>query len=486
MDNSLIKALQIILISLGLALLFNILFFDKQPGISVFIFTVVLLGSVYYFGKLQQLRFGKSWWLMVLIAFFSLMPGIRDNPFLNFLNVCAALSLLMLLAYELIGTPAWLMRLRDYVVLMVFGPFRMLRTAFTAVSLVGQIHSNVRHRDVWIRIIKGIVMAVPVLIIFGVLFSQADLVFSQFVKSFIHISLSPRSVQYLVLLCIAFVSALGFLSYIFFPKFIPSVSSTEQSYKIVPGKEIEVLVFLSLIATLFLVFIGFQITYLFGGESNILNAGFSYAEYARRGFWELLAVAIISLAILLASEWYAGVESKKEKKFLIPALILIAEVIVVIISAFKRLSLYIDVYGMTMLRFYVAGFIILLLGLFILLAVKFILSKPEQFFAFNMVLLFAAFLIIINFINPDGFIIQSNIRQYVRTGKVDSLYARELSADAVPGEIELYGMLQGVDKEGLKNLLLFEKGDLQERKADWQSINYSRAQALKLLEGLSN
>jgi hypothetical protein len=485
MDRTLLKALHVILISLGLAVVFNFLFFDKLIGISVPIFAMVLLGSVYLFGLHQQLSIKRTWWMILLIAFFAFMSGIRANLFVNFLNVCAMLGLLMLFAHELVGTPAFLMRLRDYLILMVLVPLRMLGRALSTISLIGQIHSNVKQHDVWLRILKGVIMAVPILILFGVLFSQADLAFSQFIQSFVNITISERTLQYLALLFFVFVSALSFLSYVFFPKQPQTELLPEQSSVIVPaGRGIEVMVFLGLISALFLVFIGFQITYLFGGEANIISTGFTYAEYARRGFWELLAVAILSLLVLLASEKYAGMESKRDKRFLIPALILIAEVGVIMVSAFKRLSLYIDAYSLTEPRFYVAGFIMLLMVLFILLAVKFIQSKPEQFFTFGALLSIAAFLIGVNLVNPDAFIARSNVDQYNRTGKVDVVYVGKLSADAEPVKIELYKKLAGEDKETMRGLLQKQKDDLQKSGEDWQSTNFSRARALKLLQEL--
>src|SRR3990167_4723725 len=119
-----LKALYIILISLGLALVFNFLFFSKLIGISVLIIAAVLMGTVYLFGLRQQLSLRKAWWLISLILFFALMPSIRANEFLTFLNICAALGLLMLLAHELTGTPTFLMRLRDYLILMTLIPLR--------------------------------------------------------------------------------------------------------------------------------------------------------------------------------------------------------------------------------------------------------------------------------------------------------------------------------------------------------------------------
>jgi hypothetical protein len=485
MDNKLIKAVYVILISLGLAVIFNFLFFDKLIGLSVLIFAVILLGTAFLFGLREQVAMKRVWWIVALVVFFALMPSVRVNGFLTFLNICATLGLLLLLAHELAGTRAFIMKLRDYLALMFIVPFRMLGRALSTVSLVAQIRSNVKHHNVLLRVVKGVIMAVPVLIIFGVLFSQADLAFSQFVGGIAHINISELTIQYFVLLFVAFVASLSFLSYIFFPKQKEDISSSEKNLPTVDqGKGIEVAVFLGLISTLFLVFIGFQVTYLFGGEANIINAGFRYAEYARRGFWELLAVVILSLFVLFASEKYSGVESKKDRRFLTPALILIVEVGIVIFSAFKRLSLYIDAYGMTLQRFYVAGFIMLLSVLFILLAIKFIKSKSEQFFTFGTFLSIVSFLIVVNLVNPDAFIIKTNMEQYARTGKIDVVYVTELSVDAVPWEIELYDKLKGEEKQVLRALLLEQKDILENSRTSWQGANLSRARALKLLKEL--
>lgn len=483
MDSKLKKALYVILLCLGLALIFNFLFFGKLIGISVFVFAVILLGTVLGFAHYQQVSLKKTWWLVALIAFFSFMPGIRANEFLTFLNVVTTFGLLMILAHQLAGTPAFLMKVRDYFLLAVLVPLRMLGRGLSTVSLLGQIHSNVQHRDVWIRVLKGVIMAVPILIIFGALFSQADLAFSQFLGNFIHINISERSVQYLVLLAFAFVAGVCYLSYIFFPKQAKPVTLLEQTPTTTqPTKSIEVLVFLSLISLLFLLFIGFQITYLFGGEANITSWGFTCAEYARRGFWELLMVAILSLFVLLAAEQFAGTEEKKNKHFLVPALVLIAEVVVVIISAFKRLSLYIDAYSLTEPRFFVATFIIFLLALFILLAVKFIQTKPENFFTFGTLLTGAAFLIAVNLINPDAHIANSNLKQFNQTGKTDVYYVGRLSPDASTQQLELYNKLEGENKAALHELLQEQKDRLESDTTHWQSFNLSRSRALELLQ----
>lgn len=478
------KVLFIILISLGLAFIFNFLFFSKLIGISVAIFTFSLLAATFLFGlKDPQVSLLKNWWLVLLIMFFALMPAIRANEFLTFLNVVATFGLLMLLAYQLVDTPVWLMKIHDYLVLAIVVPFRMLGGALGSLSTLGQVHSNIKNREILLRILKGLFMAIPVLFVFITLFSHADLAFSQFINSIIEINISPESIRYTVLLIFAFLASLSFLSYIFSPKQFQT--DTFSANTIQPAdKGIEILVFLGLIATLFLVFIIFQITYLFGGETNIINAGFTYAEYARRGFFELLFVAVLSLLVLLYAEKHAGIAIKKPT-FLIPALILIVEVGVVMVAAFKRLSLYIDVYGMTLLRFYVNAFIILLLILFVILAIKFIKSKPEHFFTFGTLLSVAAFLAIVNLVNPDAYITRTNIEQYSRTNKLDIIYLDDLSVDATAEKIELYNKLNGEEKALLQEILLNDQQQLQKNNIDWQAANFSRYQALELLKGFA-
>lgn len=486
MDNTIQKALYVTLLALGLAFLFNFLFFSKMIGVSLFLFVAVFVAILYFFGGSQNVNLKNSLPLLVLALLFSFFPTVRANEFLTFLNVVAVFGLLMLFAYQVAGTKVYFMKLKDYFRLAVLVPFRMLRHALTTVSLYGQIGSSARKHDVWVRIVKGIILALPILLLFGLLFSQADLAFAQFLKNFIDIEISERTAQYLFLLGFAFVAALSFLSYIFLSKAtapVPAeeVSTTDSERQ---SKSLEVSVFLGLIAALFLLFIGFQVTYLFGGQANILETGFTYAEYARRGFFELAAVAFLSLVVLFASEKYAAVEGKASARFTIPALLLILEVGIIMFSAWKRLSLYVDAYGMTDPRFYVGVFIVLLLVLFALLAVKFVKSKPEHFFTGGTLASVLAILLAVNVINPHSYIAQTNLERHGRTGKIDTAYMGSLSADAAAQQLELYNKLTDESKDLLYIRLLDQTERLEKMNADWQSANFSRSRALRLLHRL--
>jgi Domain of unknown function (DUF4173) len=101
---------------------------------------------------------------------------------------------------------------------------------------------------------------------------------------------------------------------------------------------------------LFALFVGLQIAYLFGARDTLEAAGLTYSDYARRGFFELVAaaalagglVAALDRAIAPRSRWFVGL-----------AIGLMCLTAIVLVSAAIRLRLYQEAYGWTELRFYV-------------------------------------------------------------------------------------------------------------------------------------
>jgi hypothetical protein len=115
----------------------------------------------------------------------------------------------------------------------------------------------------------------------------------------------------------------------------------------------ETAIVLSLVLLVFLSFVAVQFTYLFGGQANIHAAGYTYAEYARRGFGELLAVALLALAMiyLLAAVTRLGTRRQRMVFFALCSGIVLL-VTVMLASAFQRLVLYEQAYGFSRLRTY--------------------------------------------------------------------------------------------------------------------------------------
>ena len=235
---------------------------------------------------------------------------------------------------------------------------------------------------------------------------------------------------------------------------------------------------------LFFIFILIQLTYLFGGESNISAQGFTYAEYARRGFFELIAAAIISLLLLLITEKFViKKETDHALGFKILSTALVAQVILIMASAFTRLSLYEEAYGFTTLRLYSHAFIILLAAIFCLLLYKIYKDKRENTFASRVFVSIVLFLAVMNFLNPDAFIARRNIERFATTGKLDAYYLGRLSGDAIPETIKVLDISNEDLRKRFAHELYWRAQDINSPYfSKWQSFNISRLRAKKILD----
>src|SRR5205085_788488 len=119
---------------------------------------------------------------------------------------------------------------------------------------------------------------------------------------------------------------------------------------------VEVGVVLGLLNLLFLSFVILQIPYLFGGMDLVQNTpDFKLAEYARRGFGELVAVSALVLPVLLIGHWLVQKENNfAQKLFRGLASIQIVLLFVIMASAVQRLVILTGPlgYGMTTVRLY--------------------------------------------------------------------------------------------------------------------------------------
>ena len=149
---------------------------------------------------------------------------------------------------------------------------------------------------------------------------------------------------------------------------------------------IEISVVLGLIDLLFLSFVIVQIPYLFGGMDLVQNTpDFKLAEYARRGFGELVAVSALVLPVLLISHWLVRRENPfVEKLFRVLASIQIVLLFVIMASAVQRLVILTGPlgYGMTTVRLYPMIFMMWLAIVFVWFAVT-VLRGYRQYFAWG-------------------------------------------------------------------------------------------------------
>ncbi|MBI4120225.1 MAG: DUF4173 domain-containing protein, partial [Parcubacteria group bacterium] len=331
------------------------------------------------------------------------------------------------------------------------------------------------------QVIRGVATAIPVLVIFLLLFSSADLIFQKYVSDLITIDIEPETVFRYIQILFATLVYIGAYSYIF--RKTENQIAARQNNKTYSLGHIESSILLGSVNVLFFVFILVQLAYLFGGETNISAQGFTYAEYARRGFFELIAVAIISLLLLLTAEKYiAKKETGHVLGFKILSGALVVQVILIMASALTRLSLYEEAYGFTTLRLYSHGFIFLLAVTFCLLLYKIYKDKRENAFAFRVFISIALFLAVMNFLNPDAFVARRNIERFAVTGKLDVYYLSRLSEDAIPDTVRVLSISnEDLRKSFARELYWRAQDSGSPYFSKWQSLNISRMRAEKIL-----
>jgi hypothetical protein len=235
---------------------------------------------------------------------------------------------------------------------------------------------------------------------------------------------------------------------------------------------------LVLLDVLFLVFVAVQMTVLFGGHDHVLEtAGLTYSEYAREGFWQLIAAAVLTLVVIGAATRIAGVSGRSARllRLLLGALCLLT--LVVVASALHRLHLYEDAFGLTRLRLAAETFSWGLGALFVLVVAAGAVRAVRRELA-RIVLVGAALgLIAFSASNPDGRIAARNVDRWQRTGDLDAVYVRSLSADAVPALAAL--------PEPLRSFVLAPHEDRLARDEPLTSANASRRRARELLASVS-
>ena len=204
-----------------------------------------------------------------------------------------------------------------------------------------------------------------------------------------------------------------------------------------PGKGrwglLEVGTVLAVVDVLFLAFVLVQFRYLFGGADHVRAiTGLSYAEYARRGFFELVTVAALSLPLLLVADWSLDQgDARRVRRFRQLAGLMLMLLSVVLASALFRMRLYTVEYGLTEQRFYPTAFMAWLVLVFGWFAATVLRGRRERF---GIGALLAGWLILagLNLVNPDAIIARVNLDRAMRGRPLDAAYTARLSADALP------------------------------------------------------
>ncbi len=279
---------------------------------------------------------------------------------------------------------------------------------------------------------RGLLLALPLLLVFGSLFTSADPVFASLVTELLRVVAPGDLASHLLV-----IGALGWLTAGYLSGFVSGTGVRRWIPPLGAPPSLGILetgLALALVNLLFLAFVGVQFHSLFGGRTLVeVTPGLTYAEYAREGFAQLLVAAALVLPSLLAMDWFLRRRSPRDEAlFRILAGLQLLLLGLVIASAMERVRLYQVAYGLTESRFYGGAFLAWLAVLTAWFAVTVLRGRRAGFTSFAVISAYvlAAGLLVVN---PDERIARMNL---AREGEVDVAYLGTLSADAVPALLQ--------------------------------------------------
>jgi hypothetical protein len=395
-------------------------------------------------------------WLGVGVLFAAGL-SFRDDPVLKLLALGCAILSFALAAHR----PAanWVRRagVTRYMGALTLGALHAWAASALALADAVRVRRTeagpVPGRGAVVAVARGLLIAAPLVAVFGALFMSADAVFEAAVANVFRFDLERIAGH------VALFSILAWLSTGYLRGFVTSTDVTPASGgqlfdavgvsapKAITLGITEVATALAALDLLFLAFVMVQFRYLFGGDATVqITPDLTYAEYARRGFFELVVAVVLVVPILLAADWLVDRRVGRDVVlFRGLAGVQVGLVLVIAGSALQRLRLYHASYGLTDSRFYAMALLVWI-GLVICWLAVTVLRGRRDSFAFGALVSGLATVGLLFLVNPDATIARANVARIASLDgpvRFDVAYATSLSADAVPVLIDALAAVPG-------------------------------------------
>jgi Domain of unknown function (DUF4153) len=454
------------------------LFQDQPLGLNVALWTLLFVAALTVLLRIARapLHQGRRFMVAPLLLFSGLFSWHNSRLLVaaNLLAVAAAVSMGALRRTRLRLRTATLSDYGGGAVAagcsMVAGALPLLMSDIRWDEVLGRVRS-----EKTAAVARGLAIGAPLLLLFGGLFVAADTVFKNLLSAALPSVSASAVVRLLVVLVWAWLAG-GLLRDLIAAReerrLVRADAFTAPKASLRTGA-LEINVALAVLNILFLAFVLVQFRYLFGGQGLVESrAHLTYAEYARHGFFELVAVAALTLPLLLFGDWLLRDEANGRRAFQWLAAGLLVLLAVVIASALQRMRLYVQQYGLTELRLYAGGVIVWLAVVCAWFAVTVLRGRRHAFAVGALLAGFAATLAL-NVLNPEALIARTNVTRPV----VDVGYLAGLSDDAVPTLVNRLPSLAPEQQRLLAQALLQRDAATH----DWRSWNVSRSEAASVL-----
>ena len=517
-------ALRILALAGAIGLVAQGLLLDNLLGINAAILAAGLLGAAWILRPADRRIDPLDRWLPPAALAISLFIAIRADPVLLALDVLAAGALLGASVAAIAGeavTRRSAVRVVELGLLVIgwagVGILRVTvatrRPAAGSASMPDE--DRAQRLPPWAGpVARGLLIAIPVLVVFGSLFSSADVAFDRLMGRLFTWNVDLGEIP--VRLAVAFIIAWGVAGLLAVASGAIDLPTAEPGPAVAeplpqslgaaawglpdphaPAKPlpairlgaIESATILIAVDVLFGVFVVLQLAYLFGGQDTLAATGLPYAQYARSGFFELVWVAVLAGALLATVH---AIAARRTPALVGAGLALAGLSAVVLASALLRLRIYQDAYGWTELRFYVLA-AIAWLAVGIAITVVLLARDRMGWLLHGLAIAAIAILLAVNAVGPSRLIAEQNVARVVDPSLVpadgmtglDVTYATRLGDDAIPALVTVLAALDPADRSELLRRL----GDRREVLLDgeatgWPSWNLGREAAKAALATL--
>lgn len=474
---------KLLVLSMFSAWLFVVLIFGEALGLTgTLLTTSLILTSLFALNSSKKLIAKRGIILLISLILLSISFIFRDQVSLHILNFfvffCLALVYVihMLAEDKLNITPSLIIKMLE----ATFSPLGELDKPIILIKNKLSFMHMKRLSSKQKSILVGLLIALPILVVFTILLSSADAIFNDIFKIDFNF-LAEFDGEIIAKIIIFLFSTFYIFSFFFFQLIRkPKNEIHENAHKeeIIPtlSRDTIVSTVLILINCLFVIFTFIQFKYLFS-EANVGFEGFTYSQYARKGFFELTVISLLSIMLLVI---FNSQTKNIINKILIAFMIL--NNVVIAYSAIYRMNLYIWSYGYTWLRIVSLSFIILqLIILFIVLVYTWTRKFNIKVWIAG---LYLFSYLLLNFVNMDAIIIQGNMNRYLEGEDIDIIYFERLTYDSIDSLLEYQEKFKdNPDHEDVYQEItkLINSKKSEQVKRSWYHYNYSFNHAYQVL-----
>lgn len=475
MDRSIAR--RVLAAGLGLGLLAELVLDGPAFGLNVPIVVVALLGVAWLLRRQGRAPDPLDAWLPLVAIVMAGFVAVRGDPFLALLDSLVALAFTGASMAAISGLPVTrrsasvIAGIGVWVVgALAWGPTRALVAARPPAPepATGWDATDARASRLpsWSGpVARGLLIGLPLALIFAVLFASADPIFRRGLDDVVGLRIDLGSFPGRVLFIVAsawfaiamLAVAAGGIPALERGTSLGAAASSQPIDRLRGLGALEALVILLVVDLVVAAFVCLQLAYLFGGLDTLAAIGMTYSDYARRGFFELVAAACLACAVVVGLE--TTVE-RRSRPYLVALLALVGLSTIVLVSAAMRLRLYQDAYGWTELRLYVLV-AIASLGMALVATAALVLVDRTRWLGHALAVIGVVALVGLNLVGPSAVVAEHNIARVLDPSLVpadghsglDLEYLSVLPDDAIPVVVAALPRLSEPDASAIRAFL---------------------------------